>query len=55
MCCPDVSLVPKNDGTWRMCVYCHVINNIMINYRHSISRFHDMLDELHGFYDMLLV
>jgi hypothetical protein len=41
-------LVPKSDGTRRMCICCHAINNIMIKYRHSISRLHDMLDELHG-------
>jgi hypothetical protein len=47
-CVVSMLLVPKSDGTWRMCVYCHVINNNMIKYRHSISRLHDMLDELHG-------
>jgi len=32
-----------------MCVNCHVINNIMIKYMHSILKLDDMLDELHVF------
>lgn len=45
-CGSSIVLVPKKDGSWRMCVNFKALNEISIKNRYPVPRINDLLDQL---------
>jgi hypothetical protein len=39
-------MMPKKDGTWRMCVDYRALNKIMVKNRYPLPHIDDLLDQL---------
>jgi hypothetical protein len=45
-CRSPIVVVPKKDGTWRMCVYFRALNKITVNNHYPLPIIDDLLDQL---------
>jgi hypothetical protein len=45
-CSSLILMVPKKDGTWRMCVNYRALNKITMKKKYPLTRIDDLLDKL---------
>ena len=45
-CVSPIALIPKKDGTWRMCVDFRALYKIMVKNRYPLPRIDDFLDQV---------